>query len=114
MLISDWSSDVCSSDLNPALERTMAENIAHFTDAHTVLQRYVAEVRERLFVPKQIEREEEWHISIAELATLDPQLFLLYAFFRPRSEEQQSELQSLMCNYYAVFCLKKKKYRNRI
>src|SRR3546814_95506 len=61
----------------------MAENIAHFTDAHTVLQRYVAEVRERLFVPKQIEREEEWHISIAELATLDPQLFLLYELFRP-------------------------------
>src|SRR3546814_1085781 len=77
----------------------MAENIAHFTDAHTVLQRYVAEVRERLFVPKQIEREEEWHISIAELATLDPQL---------RSEEHTSELQSLMRISYAVFCLKKK------
>src|SRR3546814_6314762 len=28
---------------------------------------------------------------------------------RPRSEEQTSELQSLMRNSYAVFCLKKKK-----
>src|SRR3546814_1821372 len=29
-----------------------------------------------------------------------------------RSEEHTSELQSLMRNSYAVFCLKKKKYRN--
>src|SRR3546814_6050521 len=30
-------------------------------------------------------------------------------FFRGRSEEHTSELQSLMRNSYAVFCLKKKK-----
>src|SRR3546814_5839130 len=30
-----------------------------------------------------------------------------------RSEEQTSELQSLMCNSYAVFCLKKKKTRQK-
>src|SRR3546814_10170743 len=30
----------------------------------------------------------------------------------PRSEEHTSELQSLMRNSYAVFCLKKKKYTN--
>src|SRR3546814_9179934 len=29
---------------------------------------------------------------------------------RPRSEEHTSELQSLMRNTYAVFCLKKKKH----
>src|SRR3546814_6411402 len=29
-----------------------------------------------------------------------------------RSEEQTSEIQSQMRNSYAVFCLKKKKYRN--
>src|SRR3546814_16794362 len=29
-----------------------------------------------------------------------------------RSEEHTSELQSLMRNSYAVFCLKKKKYKN--
>ncbi len=70
-------------ELNPALERTMAENMAHFTDAHKVLQRYIAELRGRLFVPKQRAGEEEWHIRVAELATLDPQLFLLYELFRP-------------------------------
>src|SRR3546814_5978414 len=31
---------------------------------------------------------------------------------RPRSEEHTSELQSLMRNSYAVFCLKKKKKNN--
>src|SRR3546814_14129855 len=30
------------------------------------------------------------------------------AGFQARSEEHTSELQSLMCNSYAVFCLKKK------
>src|SRR3546814_8342061 len=32
---------------------------------------------------------------------------------RPRSEEHTSELQSLMRISYAVFCLKKKKNKNR-
>src|SRR3546814_4073331 len=32
--------------------------------------------------------------------------------WRPRSEEHTSELQSLMRNSYAVFCLKKKKTRS--
>ncbi len=70
-------------ELNPALERTMAANMVHFTDAHVVLQRYVAELRDRLFVQKQAGGEEEWHIPIAELTTLDPQPFLLYELFRP-------------------------------
>src|SRR3546814_10504999 len=32
--------------------------------------------------------------------------------FHPRSEEHTSELQSLMRISYAVFCLKKKKYKS--
>src|SRR3546814_10627225 len=35
-------------------------------------------------------------------------------YFGIRSEEHTSELQSLMRNSYAVFCLKKKKTRNNI
>ncbi|HWK98506.1 MAG TPA: tRNA lysidine(34) synthetase TilS, partial [Parapedobacter sp.] len=70
-------------ELNPALERTMAANIAHFTDAYAVLQRYVAELRGRLFVPKQTGGAEEWHIPITGLTALDPQLFLLYELFSP-------------------------------
>ncbi len=70
-------------ELNPALERTMAENMAHFSGAHTVLQQYVAELRNRLFVRQEVEGMKEWHIPIAELAALDPQLFLLYELFKP-------------------------------
>src|SRR3546814_7446867 len=36
-------------------------------------------------------------------------LVTIYATDHPRSEEHTSELQSLMRNSYAVFCLKKKK-----
>lgn len=70
-------------ELNPALEQTMAANMTHFTDAHVVLQHYVAELRDRLFVPKRMEKEEEWHIAKTELAALQPQRFLLYELFGP-------------------------------
>ena len=70
-------------ELNPALERTMAANMAHFTDAYTVLQQHVTEMRNRLFETKQLEGEEEWHIPIAELSGLQPQRFLLYELFKP-------------------------------
>src|SRR3546814_10414205 len=38
-------------------------------------------------------------------------IYELLARYRERSEEHTSELQSLMRNSYAVFCLKKKKHR---
>src|SRR3546814_4694482 len=48
------------------------------------------------------------------LASVDSGLFVtsmagLHSGVNPRSEEHTSELQSLMRNSYAVFCLKKKK-----
>ncbi|MGV3763417.1 tRNA lysidine(34) synthetase TilS, partial [Parapedobacter sp.] len=70
-------------ELNPALERTIAANMTHFSDAQMVVQRYVAELRGRLFLRQQVGEGEEWHIPIAELAVLDPQLFLLYELFKP-------------------------------
>src|SRR5690606_15235350 len=70
-------------ELNPALERTMAANMAHFMDAHTVLQQHIADLRDRLFEIKLQEGEEEWHIPIAALAGLHPQRFLLYELFKP-------------------------------
>src|SRR3546814_2576642 len=41
----------------------------------------------------------------------DPEEFIALAGTRGRSEEHTSELQSLMRISYAVFCLKKKKYK---
>ena len=67
-------------ELNPDLERTMAANIAHFTDANTVLQRYVAGLRRGMFVAHGAE---EWHIAVAKLISLEPQQFLLYELFSP-------------------------------
>src|SRR3546814_2610974 len=54
--------------------------------------------------------------AVAELAEVAPVAasVLLAARAQPtRSEEHTSELQSLMRNSYAVFCLKKKKKRTR-
>src|SRR3546814_9314249 len=52
------------------------------------------------------------HLARGLLAGRHTQAFQAYCFLRRqryRSEEHTSELQSLMRNSYAVFCLKKKK-----
>src|SRR3546814_4551318 len=49
--------------------------------------------------------EEHHRVAILNVPGLQPQ--------PERSEEHTSELQSLMRNSYAVFCLKKKKKKNR-
>src|SRR3546814_3860820 len=48
-----------------------------------------------------------WHTSGGQGAPTVP-------YARNRSEEHTSELQSLMRNSYAVFCLKKKKYITQV
>src|SRR3546814_2120546 len=49
-----------------------------------------------------------WAITAVGMLTL-AFVFQTLANRKPRSEEHTSELQSLMRNSYAVFCLKKKK-----
>src|SRR3546814_4832790 len=48
-------------------------------------------------------------LKLARLAGILPAFFLLEGDVETRSEEHKYELQSLMSNSYAVFCLKKKK-----
>src|SRR3546814_8700974 len=94
MRISDWSSDVCSSDLaRPStLDRArlalcgLCARIAGNHDCRP-LHRAPCDRTDRGAVAGDGERAD--------------------AGFR--SEEHTSELQSLMRNSYAVFCLKKKK-----
>src|SRR3546814_8903901 len=88
MRISDWSSDVCSSDLVAA--RPVEIPLADL----------------------------QWVLAEGEGDLLDDALATDHALraakaakrrVRARSEEHTSELQSLMRISYAVFCLKKKK-----
>src|SRR3546814_2914637 len=101
MRISDWSSDVCSSDL-VALEdevhvglRRVA--VPHHAAVHALVQqRHVGHQAQR----RQHEDADDRH------RRSDLQDALSGCC---RSEEHTSELQSLMRISYAVFCLKKKK-----
>src|SRR3546814_8985397 len=111
MRISDWSSDVCSSDL----ERP-AGNGRGCCDVH----RDPASVRRSglsdmfgiagfwkyrpIWTPDPAESSGEWLET-----TLGHGHPARSSDIFVRSEEHTSELQSLMRSSYAVFCLKKKK-----
>src|SRR3546814_4523247 len=108
MRISDWSSDVCSSDLlfADSVEAKSGERPIRaviFSHSHSDHFGGVGGI----VTPEQVAKE---HIRIiaphgfSEEATAENVL----AGGAMRSEEHTSELQSLMRISYAVFCLKKK------
>src|SRR3546814_2245287 len=108
MRISDWSSDVCSSDLTfRALHRARRIVARCLRFAAQVAPRFGCARRQRCArpmatVPVRCVDGRRSAVSV-RCAAAD------------RSEEHTSELQSLMRISYAVFCLKKKtKKRNRI
>src|SRR3546814_1445318 len=83
MRISDWSSDVCSSDLASPPSAHTAERIAGQAAVSVC-----------------------WSSASAIIAASDSSARTRAT---GRSEEHTSELQSLMRTSYAVFCLKKKR-----
>src|SRR3546814_6857795 len=99
MRISDWSSDVCSSDLRStsdcehARRRTAAKGLA-------IAPRRSGDERGRESVAVRFATAEETARSPARV--------------NDRSEEHTSELQSLMRISYAVFCLKKKNNKRQV
>src|SRR3546814_4417217 len=93
MRISDWSSDVCSSDL---LERK-GERCRHI------------QMRLPGDVTNQCRRRNQGSALHGEQLDQRHDAPLRDHRKRQRSEEHTSELQSLMRISYAVFCLKKKK-----
>src|SRR3546814_9429105 len=117
MRISDWSSDVCSSDLIiggrigvPRVQRGRADIVA---DQRRILVEQILD--------RQREREDlgdlgpvrQVEIAVArdmQIIGLDP-VGVQYPFIigavepAPRSEEHTSALQSLMRTSYAVFCM---------
>src|SRR3546814_2194984 len=109
MRISDWSSDVCSSDL-PARGR----------------QQLLRPPRRAVEVQPELGRERRRQVLRRRHAVVRraaPDLVtgrsptganVVVATFSLRSEEHTSELQSLMRISYAVFCLKKKKLHKKL
>src|SRR3546814_10586201 len=125
MRISDWSSDVCSSDLRRIMMQPM-------TQTHRF--KFRRGPRERIAGARDFQRHRdifnrghrrqqmEALQDDADASTPRPRqpIFVQWAIvdprdahvspagaLQPRSEEHPSELQSLMRISYAVFCLKK-------
>src|SRR3546814_9404082 len=110
MRISDWSSDVCSSDLAIIAAGLRLEFHRDDVRARSRLRhREAADVLAR-DQPGQVFG---FLFGIAPAADLVDAEVGMRAVAE-RSEEHPSELQSLMRISYAVFCLKKKKNTNEL
>src|SRR3546814_3206073 len=115
MRISDWSSDVCSSDLHAKLPGRRSALGFDYVLANTVrpaglgLSRSLADelapfgIMVNTIPPGFIDTGENYEAFFQRCAET---VGLTY----DRSEEHTSELQSLMRISYAVFCLKKNTY----
>src|SRR3546814_7730402 len=118
MRISDWSSDVCSSDLQRRLHDGMAPTFygkaLRFFEMRAAPATFCRTLRQRGADIKAGKRVG----SAGDLAFSRqhrPNQFLQMSRFGSpgmRSEENTSELQSLMRISYASFCLKKTTLKN--
>src|SRR3546814_1664235 len=117
MRISDWSSDVCSSDLEDgvhyhardvAVMRGLLEKcpvvLASATPAIETRQQVEIGRYREIKLPSRYGGAELPEIAAIDLTRAPPERGRWI-----RSEEHTSELQSLMRISYAVFCLKKNK-----
>src|SRR3546814_4766838 len=107
MRMSDWSSDVCSSDLVLGVEHDVVLSPILHDTAGELAQPYEpkdwlkgeCEPIPGVTMPNVSLVERNYPETFARFTSLGPAL---------RSEEHTSELQSLMRISYAVFCLTKK------
>src|SRR3546814_6327521 len=140
MLISDWSSDVCSSDLIDGEQQLFRRRAAQQSRKGAAPHDQPADEMKPMQHDQHIEKG-DGHVAGHEVSAVfqqspdrklakqkdeaerarhrqRPLQHVRIALPRrrqrpmPRSEEHTSELQSLMRNSYAVFCLKKNKYHN--
>src|SRR3546814_3748954 len=129
MRISDWSSDVCSSDLQ-AFGRKILLDVAGpakfiFGGPFRGGKRFgVADNHGAVLVSHAISPARLSSVTPASAPRIAPLTALqcgrtrqfsssAHSWRVSRSEEHTSELQSLMRISYAVFCLKKKKKKNK-
>src|SRR3546814_2437816 len=128
MRISDWSSDVCSSDLTTGDSIAKARRVDDVNrgerSAGTRIVAFAYVVRDVAFEDRSVEpygvlsdviKRVSGHVragSCSRCIEEHTRLHLVNRGVCGRSEEHTSELQSLMRISYAVFCLKKKKKKN--
>src|SRR3546814_5195243 len=129
MRISDWSSDVCSSDLAQGLNPPGPDTIWQasgdkLTPATPVTLSAANDRGQRFQIRIAVDQDFMFTVqqTVANAGTAPVQV-ATYALVNrkgvsvdpdSRSEEHTSELQSLMRISYAVFCLKKKKQSDTI
>src|SRR3546814_5661194 len=122
MRISDWSSDVCSSDLDDLRElHGFGGAIAQVVGRHHlrgVLDhvQHVVEARDQPmdFIAVQGVMKVECSSATVWCVILSARSSMTSISSAYRSEEHTSELQSLMRISYAVFCLKKKNHNKKL
>src|SRR3546814_4971424 len=121
MRISDWSSDVCSSDLAGCATASARSNANGFAeDAPNAGARNGADIRDcvyqtlgQTFGSVSVDDRPSRVCEIEDIVTAGTHEERIYIqtvrrVADGRSEEHTSELQSLMRISYAVFCLNKK------
>src|SRR3546814_5070478 len=109
MRISDWSSDVCSSDLKILWDQAkLPKLVAQYRDlVARAPQLFPAHIATPEFITRfeqEAQRFLQHETTIKRFLHADPKFIALC-----RSEEHTSELQSLMRISYSVFCLQQKK-----
>src|SRR3546814_5359928 len=112
MRISDWSSDVCSSDLKPSVAKAVTLEVSPQQAQKLALASQLGSLALMLrnlgdAEPEMVKTITTRDLSVGE-ANNPPKVA------EARSEEHTSELQSLMRISYAVFCLKKKQIARAI
>src|SRR3546814_1930724 len=118
MRISDWSSDVCSSDLDLLAGDVECEiEVDRIDHVHlrTALPGLAHALVQQRHFETQLAADAEDHVGVLDPGDRHAERFgagavgpVVLGAAVVRSEEHTSELQSLMRISYAVFCLKKK------
>src|SRR3546814_10426853 len=102
MRISDWSSDVCSSDL---LGQSPLVHSAQASGGRSCPERLTTGLTRHVAAAEPLREEGALRSEFPTACRLLGEIAVSEV---GRSEEHTSELQSLMRISYAVFCLKKK------
>src|SRR3546814_7099093 len=113
MLISDWSSYVCSSDLHPIVLNNIAREARLMTGEAKMYKKIGREFAEHGTTLHGARQYVDYKDRTIHTNTVEGAFSIfkrgmkgVYQHCGARSEEHTSELQSLMHTSYAVFCLK--------